>query len=61
MPVLAVPDHMVIEATTANGGTLVEYTVTAQDDVDGTATLEEDGALLQDDHGAALSSYQDIQ
>src|SRR5215207_10484285 len=38
-----------VEATTANGGTQVTFTVTAQDDVDGTATLEEDDTTITQD------------
>jgi hypothetical protein len=48
-PVLAVPEDIVVEAATENGGTQVRFTVTAQDDVDGTATLEEDNTTTQDD------------
>jgi hypothetical protein len=59
LPVLTVPEDIVVEATTTtNGddGTQVTYTVTAQDDVDGTATLEDDGATItQDNIGADIT------
>jgi hypothetical protein len=50
-PVLTVPDDMVVEATNEQGAR-VNYTVAAEDDVDGNATLEEDGT--QDDIGGDL-------
>ena len=53
-PVLTVPDDIIAQATTANGGTVVTYNVTAEDDVDGTAILEEDNTLTQDDDGGAI-------
>jgi len=55
-PVLTVPEDMIVEATTANDGTLVTFTVTAEDNVDGTATLEEDGTTItQDDVGGEIT------
>ena len=38
-PVLSVPDDITAQATTDNGGTVVTYNVTAEDNVDGTAIL----------------------
>jgi HYR domain len=53
-PVLAVPDEIVVEATSEQGAE-VTYTVTAQDNVDGNATLEEDGStIVQDDVGGNI-------
>jgi hypothetical protein len=53
-PVLAVPEDMVVEATSEQGAE-VTYTVTAQDNVDGNATLEEDGStIVQDDVGGNI-------
>jgi PKD repeat protein len=55
-PILTVPEDIMVNATTANGGTVVTYTVTAEDDVDGTATLEEDGTTtIQDDVGGNIT------
>jgi Tol biopolymer transport system component len=48
-PVLTVPEDMVVEATSEQGAE-VTYTVTAQDDVDGNATLEEDGTTVTQDN-----------
>lgn len=50
-PVLTVPDNITAQATTENGGTVVTYNVTAEDNVDGTAILEEDNTITQDDEG----------
>jgi hypothetical protein len=53
-PVLTVPDDIVVEATNANGAQ-VTYTVTAEDNVDGNATLDEDGSTVtQDDIGGDI-------
>jgi hypothetical protein len=52
---LMVPDDMTVEAITANGGTIVTYNVTAEDDVDGTAILEEDNNITQDDYGGDIT------
>ena len=53
-PALTVPENMVIEATSAEGA-MVKYTVTAEDNVDGNATLEEDGTTVtQDDVGGDI-------
>jgi Tol biopolymer transport system component/PKD repeat protein len=48
-PVLTVPDDMVVEASSEQGA-LVTYKVTAQDNVDGNATLEEDGTTITQDN-----------
>jgi hypothetical protein len=48
-PVLTVPDDIVVEATSGEQGAEVTYTVTAQDNVDGNATLEEDGSTVTQD------------
>ena len=54
-PVLAVPEDMVVEAVTSAGAE-INYTVTAEDNVDGTATLEEDGrTVTQDDVGGNIA------
>jgi hypothetical protein len=53
-PVTAVPKNMVVEATTAED-TQVTYTVTAQDSVDGTATLEENELLFEGLQSSARS------
>jgi hypothetical protein len=56
-PVVTVPENMVVEATTANGGTQITFKVAAQDDVDGNATLEEDGSTVtqEDDVGRDIT------
>ncbi len=54
-PVLAIPDNKVVEATSSDGAQ-IKYTVTARDNVDGTATLQEDGkTVTQDDVGGDIS------
>jgi hypothetical protein len=54
-PVITVPQNITEEATSTDGAQ-VTYTVTAQDDVDGTATLEEDGTTItQDDVGGDIT------
>jgi hypothetical protein len=46
---------MIVEATSEQG-TEVTYTVTAEDNVDGNATLEEDGTTVtQDDIGGNIT------
>jgi hypothetical protein len=53
-PILTVPDDITEEATSPEGAR-VNYTVTAEDDVDGNATLEEDGTTItQDDVGGDI-------
>jgi hypothetical protein len=53
-PVITVPQDITEEATSTDGAQ-VTYTVTAQDDVDGNATLEEDGSTItQDDIGGDI-------
>ncbi|MDQ3966764.1 MAG: HYR domain-containing protein [Thermoproteota archaeon] len=56
-PVLTVPEDIVVEATSADGA-VVTFEVTAQDNVDGTATLEEDedggATVTQDDVGGEI-------
>jgi Tol biopolymer transport system component len=53
-PVITVPQDITEEATSTDGAQ-VTYTVTAQDDVDGNATLEEDGnTITQDDIGGDI-------
>jgi hypothetical protein len=47
-PVLTVPQDIVVEATSEDGA-VVTYTVTAQDNVDGMATLEDDGSSVTQD------------
>jgi Tol biopolymer transport system component len=54
-PVIMVPEDMVVEATSEQGAE-VTYTVTAEDNVDGNATLEEDGTTVtQDDVGGNIT------
>jgi hypothetical protein len=55
-PVISVPADITEEATTANGGTPVTFTVTSQDNIDGTVTLEEDGTTItqDDDIGGSI-------
>ncbi len=48
VPAITVPRDMVFEAITAVGA-LEEYAVTTQHDVDGTATIEEDNGIAQND------------
>jgi Tol biopolymer transport system component len=53
-PVITVPQNITEEATSTEGAE-VTYTVSAQDNVDGTATLEEDGTTVtQDDVGGDI-------
>jgi Tol biopolymer transport system component len=47
--VLSVPDNKVVEATSEDGAQ-VRYTVTAKDNVDGNATLQEDGKTVTQDN-----------
>jgi dipeptidyl aminopeptidase/acylaminoacyl peptidase len=48
-PTLTVPDDIIAEANSTEGA-LVTYTVTAEDNVDGNATLQDDGStIIQDD------------
>ncbi len=54
-PVITVPEDITAQATTANGGTVVTYTVTAEDNIDGTSTLEMDGSITQDDIGGNIA------
>jgi dipeptidyl aminopeptidase/acylaminoacyl peptidase len=54
-PVTAVPKNMVVEATTAEDTQVTTYTVTAQDSVDGTATLEENELLFEGLQSSARS------
>jgi Ca2+-binding RTX toxin-like protein len=54
-PTLTVPEDRMVEAT-STAGAVVTYTVTAEDNVDGTATLEEDGTTVtQDDVGGDIT------
>jgi len=54
-PVITVPQNITEEATGTDGAQ-VTYTITAQDDVDGTATLEEDGTTVtQHDIGGDIN------
>jgi WD40-like Beta Propeller Repeat/HYR domain len=57
-PVLTVPDDIVANATSEQGAE-VTYTVTAQDNVDGNATLEEDVSIIQDDIGGDIDISYD--
>jgi hypothetical protein len=54
-PVITVPEDMVVEATSEQSA-VVTYTGTAQDNVDGNATLEEDSTTItQDDVGGNIT------
>jgi Ca2+-binding RTX toxin-like protein len=53
-PILTVPEDITEEATSPNGA-VVTFEVTAQDNVDGTATLEEDNTLTQDGVGGDIT------
>jgi hypothetical protein len=52
--VLTVPEDMVVNATSEQGAEVM-YNVSAEDNVDGTATLEEDGSITQDDVGGNVT------
>jgi hypothetical protein len=53
-PVVTVPDDITEEATSANGAQ-VNYEVSANDDTDGSATLNADGTTTQDDVGGDIT------
>jgi hypothetical protein len=53
-PVLTVPNNMVLETTSEFGADLL-YMVTARDDIDGTATLDEGSILTQDNLGGSIT------
>ena len=53
-PVLTVPDNKVVEATSEDGAQ-VRYTVTARDNVDGNATLEDGKTVTQDNVGGNIT------
>jgi Ca2+-binding RTX toxin-like protein len=53
-PEITVPAGIVVEATSAQGA-VVTYRVTAQDNVDGTATLDEGNVLTQDGIGGDIA------
>jgi Ca2+-binding RTX toxin-like protein len=54
-PTLTVPGEITVEATSPDGA-VVRFEVTAEDNVDGTATLEEDGTTVtQDDVGGDIT------
>jgi hypothetical protein len=53
-PILMVPEDITVEATSPDGA-VVTFTVTAQDNVDGTATLDENNRLIQDDVGGSIT------
>jgi hypothetical protein len=55
-PVISPPENIVVEATTEQGTAVVRYTVTAQDDIDGTATLDENNILTQDNDSAVYAN-----
>jgi Ca2+-binding RTX toxin-like protein len=52
-PTLTVPEDIVFEATSAEGAQ-VTFTVTAEDNVGGTATLDENNMLIQDNIGGSI-------
>jgi PKD repeat protein len=54
-PTLTVPNDMVLELHPGADTVTVLYSVTARDDVDGSATLEEDGKLIQDAIGGSIT------
>jgi hypothetical protein len=53
-PTLTVPEDITEEVTSSDGA-VVTFTVTAEDDVDGTATLDENDRLIQDDVGGDIT------
>jgi predicted Rdx family selenoprotein len=53
-PIIKVPADMTVEATSAEGA-VVKYRVTAEDNVDGTVTLAEDGSVIQDKVGRDIA------
>jgi hypothetical protein len=53
-PTLTVPEDITREATSSDGA-VVAFEVTAQDNVDGTATLDENNMLTQDDVGGDIT------
>jgi hypothetical protein len=58
-PTIALQQNRIANITSANGAQ-VTYKVAAQDNVDGTATLEEDGStIMQDDIGGSITIYCD--
>jgi hypothetical protein len=48
-PILTVPEEDITEEATGPDGAVVRFEVTAEDNVDGTATLDEENTLTQDD------------
>jgi hypothetical protein len=52
-PTLNVPEDIVVQGATT--GAQVRYTVTAQDNVDGTAILNENNRLIQDNVGGSIT------
>ena len=56
VPVITVPENIVVEATSEEGA-VVTYVVTAEDNVDGAATLQEDDGITvtQDDVGGDIT------
>jgi hypothetical protein len=54
-PTLTVPDTIVVTTAAGSPGHAVEYTVTAQDNVDGTATLDRNNMLTQDNVGGSIT------
>ena len=53
-PTLNVPEDITVQATSPDGA-VVTFTVTAEDNVDGTATLDENNMLIQDDVGGDIT------
>jgi hypothetical protein len=58
-PVLIVPEDIVVNATSEQGA-VVTYTVTTQDNVDGTFTLEEDGITITRDNAGVYANMDPI-
>jgi hypothetical protein len=58
-PTVIVPDHMTVESNTPTGTTVI-YTVTAVDNVDGRATLDERGTLTQDNVNGNITIACDL-
>src|SRR5919106_1149823 len=53
-PTLTIPNDMVLQTAGGSPTALLVYSVTAQDDRDGSATLDEDNQLIQDNVGGNI-------
>ena len=55
LPTITVPEDITVQATSGSDVAVVTFEVTAEDDVDGTATLDEGNTLTQDDVGGDIT------